>query len=433
MSGDGERIPVRDRLAELRRDFHRYPEPAWCEFLTTSTLVDEIEAIGVDEIHLGDDVLAPDERLSVPEDGVLAEWHERAADAGARTDVLDRAEGGLTGAIAVVEKGDGPVVALRIDIDALVRAESDDESHVPAAEGFRSENEGYMHACGHDAHMTIGLGVLESVKESDFEGTFKLFCQPAEEKGAGAKPMAAGPHVADLDHLLAVHVGLGHPTGEVVAGMVKPLAVTNFGATFRGEPAHAGLSPNEGRYAMRAAASAIEGLYGIPRHEDGATRINVGRIEGGTAANIVAEAVRIDAEARGETTELMEYVLEGARERIEAAAALHDCTAEVTVTGSALRADSDPEVAGAVYEAARSHPDVTDAIEFADFGASEDATHLMHAVQDRGGTATYAIVGTDHPGGHHTAEFDVDEASLPIAVDVLSEAILALSRRASPA
>ena len=427
--GTGERRAIRDRLSEIRRELHAYPEPAWCEFLTTSRLVDHLEGIEVDEIHLGSDVLDPDERLSVPDDPELAAWRERAAEAGAREDVLERTGGGLTGAVAVAERGDGPVVALRVDVDALVLTESADADHVPTAEGFRSENEGYMHACGHDAHMTIGLGVLESVAESDFSGTFKLLCQPAEEKGAGAKPMAAGEHLDDVDHLLAVHVGLGHPTGEVVAGMVKPLAVTNFEVTFAGASAHAGLSPNEGRYAMRAATNAVESLYGIPRHEDGATRINVGRIEGGTAANVVAEEVRIACEARGETTELMEYVLAEARNRVESAAALHDCSAEVTISGSAPRADSDPEVAGAVYDAARAHSDVTSAVEFADFGASEDATHLMRAVQERGGTAAYCIVGTDHPGGHHTATFDVDEATLPLAVDVLSDAVRSLGDR----
>src|SRR5699024_2506666 len=144
--------------------------------------------------------------------------------AGAREDVLDRLEGGYTGAVAVLERGAGPTVALRVDIDGLPREESESEEHTPVREGFRSET-GAMHACGHDAHATIGSGVLEAIAESDFQGTLKLLFQPGEEMVAGGKPMADSGHLDDVDYLLAVHVGLDHPTGEVVAGIDDFLAV----------------------------------------------------------------------------------------------------------------------------------------------------------------------------------------------------------------
>ena len=67
---------------------------------------------------------------------------------------------------------------------------------------------------------------------------------------------------------------------------------------------------------------------------------------------------------------------------------------------------------------------MTEVLPVADFGASEDATYLMDRVQSNGGLATYMIVGTDHPTGHHSPTFDVDEESLPIGVGVLTEAIL---------
>src|SRR6056297_124892 len=161
-SGSGmSNTPDRDRLVELRRELHRHPEPAWREFWTTARIVDELEAIGVDELYVGPEALAEDERMAVPDDEELARWFDRAREAGAREDVLDRLEGGYTGAVAVVERGEGPTVALRVDIDGLQREESTDDDHVPAAEGFRSETEGTMHACGHDAHMTWGLATLE--------------------------------------------------------------------------------------------------------------------------------------------------------------------------------------------------------------------------------------------------------------------------------
>jgi len=109
--------------------------------------------------------------MNVPDDEELAEWEQRARDAGADPEIVDHLSGGYTGCVAVAERGPGPVVGLRVDIDALPVTESEDADHVPAAERFRSEREGYMHACGHDAHATMGLGALDAVLDSDFSGT----------------------------------------------------------------------------------------------------------------------------------------------------------------------------------------------------------------------------------------------------------------------
>jgi aminobenzoyl-glutamate utilization protein A len=99
--------------------------------------------------------------------------------------------------------------------------------------------------------------------------------------------------------LLALHVGLDHPTGEVVAGIENFLAVAGFRAEFRGASAHAGGHPSQGRHAVRAAATAVTELHAIPRHEDGATRVNAGRIEGGTASNVVPSGRRSRARCAG--------------------------------------------------------------------------------------------------------------------------------------
>ncbi|WP_290819507.1 amidohydrolase, partial [Halovivax sp.] len=237
-----------DDPVALRRELHRHPEPAWCEFETTARLVDRLAALDLDGLHVGPDAIATEHRLAVPDDDELERWHERAREAGADPETLERLEGGYTGAVAVLDRGDGPTVGLRVDIDGLPQPESDDEDHVPAAEGFRSETGESMHACGHDAHAAIGVGVLEAVAagEVDFAGTLKVFFQPAEEVIGGGKAMARSEHLADVDYLLALHVGLDHPTGEVVAGIDGFLAVRHFEATFRGEPAHAGGHPEQG-------------------------------------------------------------------------------------------------------------------------------------------------------------------------------------------
>jgi aminobenzoyl-glutamate utilization protein A len=425
----------RDRLVEIRRDLHRHPEPAWREFYTTARIVEELERIGVDELHVGPDAIASDERMAVPDDEELDEWYEQARDAGADEEILQKLEGGYTGAVAVLEMGeekseeageeadDSPTVGLRVDIDGLLREESTDEDHAPVEEGFRSEHEGAMHACGHDAHATIGLGVVEAIKDSDFEGALKVFFQPGEEMIAGGKSMAESDHLADVDYLLAAHVGLDHPTGEVIAGMDGFLAVSHFRAEFSGDPAHAGGRPNEGENAVQAMATAVQNLYGIARHEDGATRVNAGKVGGGTATNIIPEEAFVEGEVRGETTELKDYMKERAEQVIESAADMHGCEVDITTNGEAPSAQSDDELVAIVGDVAGETEDVENVIERDELGGSEDATYLMRAVQQNGGRAAYVGVGTDHPGGHHTATFDVDEDTIPIGIDVLAGAI----------
>jgi aminobenzoyl-glutamate utilization protein A len=419
--------PIRERLPELRRDFHRHPEPGWCEFSTTARLVREIQQIGVDDLAVGPEAYDPADRMATPPAERVDEWFERARDRGVDPDLLETMEGGNTGAVAVFERGEGPVVGLRVDIDGLFIEESTDIDHTPAREGFRSETAETMHACGHDAHMTWGLATLEAVKKSDFEGRLVVFFQPAEEVSGGGHPMAKSEYAADLDYLFAVHVGLDHPTGTVVAGIEKPLAMCHLDVELEGTSAHAGKAPEEGNNAIQALGTAIENVYAVPRHSDGMTRVNVGRVDGGTASNIIAEHASAVAEARGETTELMEYAKEEVIHRFETAAEMHRCTADVDVVSESPRADSDPELAAVVERAAQHVDGVDSVVPAADFGASEDATFLMERVQEAGGLATYLVVGTDHPTSHHTPTFDVDERSLPIGVEVLTDAICSLA------
>ncbi|SER58549.1 amidohydrolase [Natrinema salaciae] len=421
-----------DDLVSLRRDLHRKPEPAWREFYTTARIVDELEArLGDDlaALHVGPAAIAGDHRMAVPDDAELTHWYERARDAGVDDDVLERLEGGYTGAVAVLERGTGPTVGLRVDIDALPRSESDDPAHRPVAEGFRSEHDGAMHACGHDAHATIGIGTLEAVAESDFSGTLKVFFQPAEEVVGGGKPMAESEHLQDVDALLAVHIGLDHPTGEIVAGIDGFLAVAHVEAAFTGESAHAGGHPEQGRNAVQAMATAVQNLYGIPRHNDGATRVNAGVVEGGSAANVIPDEARIVAEVRGETTELMEYMKRRTRRVLRSAAEMHDCEVEIEIGAEAPSATSDQALVSIVADVADDTAGVDTVLERDELGGSEDATFLMRAVQENGGTACYVGVGTDHPGGHHTATFDVDEDSIQHGIDTLAGTIERLGDR----
>jgi aminobenzoyl-glutamate utilization protein A len=414
-----------DSLVDLRRTLHRHPEPAWCEFYTTAKIVEALGQRDIDELHVGPDVYADDDRMSLPDEDTRAEWMQRAVDAGADADLVERMDGGNTGAVAVVRKGDGPVVGLRVDIDGLPIEEADGEGHEPAEEGFRSET-GWMHACGHDAHATVGIGVIDAVLDSEFSGTLKVFFQPAEERVAGGGPMSRSPLIEDVEFLYAVHIGLDHPTGEIVAGVGGFLAVSGFDVEFTGTSAHAGARPEAGDNAIQAMSEAITSMYAVPRHSEGPTRVNAGVVEGGTASNIIAETARMEAEVRGTTTELMEYMWEETGTVIDAAADMHGVDAERTRNSRAPSAESDEELARFVADAAGRVEGVDTILDHDDLGGSEDATFLMNTVQENGGKACYIGLGTDHPDGHHTAKFDVDEESLRIGVETLSGAIIAL-------
>jgi aminobenzoyl-glutamate utilization protein A len=415
---------IPNRLAEIRRRFHRFPEPAWREFRTTCTLVEEIRTIGVDELAVGPEAYDPDDRMAVPSESELEPWYDRALDAGVDEELLATLEGGNTGVVAVLNKGEGPSVGLRVDIDGLFIEESTESSHHPADEGFRSETGETMHACGHDSHMTIGLGVLKAIKESDFSGTFTIFFQPAEEESGGGKPMAESRFADGLDYFFAVHIGLDHPMGEVVAGIRKPLAMSHLTAEFVGTSAHAGKAPQQGDNAIQAMATTIQNVYGIPRHSDGMTRVNVGKADAGNASNVIAEQAKLWGEIRGETTPLREYMKTEFERTVYAAAETHNCDVDFRIISESPRTDSDAELADIVYGVADRMASVDSPVRRADFGASEDATFLMERVQETGGMATYLIVGTDHPTSHHTPTFDIDERSLETGIEVLTDSIL---------
>ena len=413
-----------DRLIDLRRDLHRHPEPAWREFYTTARLLEEVERIGVDELYVGADALDVESRWAVPDEpGEIEEWVERAISSGADAGCVRELADGTTGLVAVLDRGEGPHIGLRVDIDALVREESTASEHTPVAEGFRSRNPGMMHACAHDGHATIGVGVLEQIARSDFSGRLTVCFQPAEEEAGGGRALANSGHLDDVDYFLAIHLGLGYGTGEVVAGFDDFLAVSNLTGSFHGTGAHAGSRPETGQNALLALSTAIQNLYSISRHSEGGTRVNVGTVSAGSASNIIPEEASLVGEVRGSTTALREYMKTRASQVLEGAAAMHDCRVEFEFGPEAPSAVSDDSLAAAVRAVAEEVSGVDTIHEKATFSGSEDATYVMEHVQERGGLAAYVGVGTDHPGGHHTATFDIDEESIRIGVDLLTATI----------
>jgi aminobenzoyl-glutamate utilization protein A len=412
---------IENKIVRYRRDFHRYAEPGWTEFRTASLVARRLVDMGY-QVRAGRDVICDADRMGLPPPEILEERWQRAVQEGGDPVFLRAMRGGFSGVVGVLERGPGPAVGMRFDMDALEMEESTSPDHRPVREGFASVHERAMHACGHDGHTAIGLGVAEVLMgvQDQIHGTVKLIFQPAEEGVRGAKSMVTAGVVDDVDCLLGHHLFSGWEVGEIAGGMGGYLATSKFDALFTGVPAHAAAGPQAGKNALLAAATAVLNLYAIPRHREGATRINVGRLEAGTGRNVICANAHLVIETRGQTSELNAYMYAYAMRVLEAAAQMHDCRLEIKAMGSAQSADSDRGLAARVEKVAREtgefsiRPPETG-------GGSEDYTYMMARVQERGGQATNIGIGADLGGwGHHTAEFDIDERALAKAIKLLS-------------
>jgi aminobenzoyl-glutamate utilization protein A len=418
---------IEDEIVGYRRDFHRHAESGWTEFRTASLIARRLSDLGY-EVKAGREVIEDGERMGLPAPEVLEERWQRAAHQGGDAEFLETVRGGFTGVVATLQHGQGPTVGLRFDIDAVDIQESQHPDHRPVREGFASVNDDAMHACGHDGHAAIGLGVAKVLMrlKTEIQGTVKLVFQPAEEGVRGAKAMVAAGAVDDVDYMLGAHLYSGWELGQFNPGRRGYLATTKFDAIISGAPAHSGGRPHEGKNALLAAATAVLNLHAIPRHREGATRINVGRLAAGTGRNVVPARAHLVIETRGATSELNDYMYGYAVRILEAAATIHDCTLAIKAMGGAQSADSDAELAERVAKVAEElggfsirPPDPV--------GGSEDYTYMMNRVQERGGLATNIGIGADLGGwGHHTAEFDIDERALKNAVMLLASTVLEL-------
>ncbi|MBQ6834812.1 MAG: amidohydrolase, partial [Lachnospiraceae bacterium] len=343
-----------EELVATRRDFHKYAESGWFEMRTSSIIARKLTEMGLDEVLVGEQVCKKDARMGVPSEEALEKSYQRAVEQGGDPEFLPYTKGGMTGVIGIIKCGEGPTVAMRFDIDALGVIEAQDEGHRPAAEGFASVNYGMMHACGHDAHATIGLGVAKTLMSmrDQLHGTIKLIFQPAEEGVRGAKSIVENGHLDGVDFCIGSHVSNVKEDGRAVTpGTYGSLATTKYDVYFRGLSAHAGGSPEKGKNVMLAVATAILNLYAIPRHSGGMTRINVGTVTAGSGRNVIADEAKMEIELRGETTELNDYVVEYATNVIEAAAKMHGCTYEMKVMGGAVSMTSDQSMMDRIKKA----------------------------------------------------------------------------------
>ena len=278
-------------MSDIRRRLHRVPERGFEEYKTQKIITDALEEMGVPYTT-------------------------------ERTWVIGLIEGALP----------GDTVGIRADIDALPVDE-------PQGCPFRSEHEGMMHACGHDAHAAILLGaakVLSGMRDR-LHGRVKLLFQPAEETVGGAEPMVAAgamenPHV---DRVYGLHVMPRLPlyTVETRAGTLNASTDT-VRLTIHGKSGH-GAYPESGADAIVCAAQiicALQTLVSRNLSPLSSAVLSLGMIEGGRAGNIICDEVRIRGTLRTANSEIRAMMKRRIAETATGVAQAMGCSAEVNIT-----------------------------------------------------------------------------------------------------
>ena len=421
-----------EETVKFRRDFHTYPEPGWAEVRTSSLIAKRLTELGY-RVLTGDEVCERSAMMGLLSEETFAEEYERAVAEGADMEFAPKMKNGYTGVIGILENGEGPVVALRFDIDALYMTENHTEDHRPYREGFASKNIPYMHACGHDGHAAMGLGVAKILMQirDKLHGTVRLIFQPAEEGVRGAKAIVAHGHLDGVDYLLGSHISpIEGFNGDIVPGAYGSLATTKMDVEFYGKAAHAGSAPEKGKNVMLGVATAISNLYGIPRNGEGASRINVGSVRAGSGRNVIADYAKMQIEVRGETSEINEYMEEYAKRIIKAAAQMHDLKEKITLMGSAITIQSDEELVQRVRKNCEKNLKTVKLSDkdYMHLGGSEDFSFMLKRVQDNGGQATFLRVLSPLGDVPHGTGFDFDERCLTAGIKVFAASVYDLMK-----
>lgn len=392
------------------------PELGWLEYCTAAFIAEELSKLGF-EVKKGHEVMHVDDLMGLPteQDNKIA--FEKAVKIFG-PEKMQAFANNSTAVAGILKCGDGPCVAIRVDMDALPITESNARDHFPNQAGFASESSGIMHACGHDGHMAIGLGLAHYLAKyaSQLKGNYILLFQPAEEGVRGAASIVKSDFLKDADYLLAAHLWSNMPLGKVVCSQNGTAATDKLDVIFYGKAAHAGICPEKGNNAILAAANTILGLHEIQFAGEGLRRVNVGCIEGGTARNIIADRAKLEIELRADSQIGENELLEKLEGIVKASAQKQGCSFEIKKVGEASAACGDDSLAIQIRDEARKINYFRDVIlSDKQNRGSEDFTSLMKDVQARGGKASFIGVGASIHGEnleHHTPDFDIAEAAL---------------------
>lgn len=379
-------------LVALRRRIHAHPEPSGAELDTSLLLYQTLDQAGI-ALRMGPDGC-----------GVLAD--NRSADG-------------------------RPRVAFRGDIDALLIHEAND---VP----YRSQRDGVMHACGHDAHAAITAHValalhrLETSGHAPWPLRWRAILQPAEETAEGARRMIAAGALEGVASIFALHADPPRPTGEV--GLcVGPFTASCNDVTIivRGRGGH-GARPHESRDPIAAAAQLVSSLYQfIPRTTDSfdAVVLSFGRIAGGQNANVIPEEVELNGTLRTLDTTVLAQTIEQIRQIARGVQEVTATQIDVAVDGGIPSVRNDLSAVQILEEAVATVAGVSARIiPRPSMGGEDFACFLDHVSGAMFRLGIAADDGLVRP--LHTPTFNVNEAALPIGVKILARAVVLACRPA---
>ena len=430
----------KDTVLKIRRDIHKYPEDAFCEYRTASKVIERLKIIGY-EVLFGEPVnQTAAVQNAIPSSERSEQEIKRALADGAKLEYVQDMKYGKTGVVGVLYCGEGPVVGIRCDMDAVQVEEYDGPDHIPSVENFRSVYAGYNHSCGHDAHTAIGLGLAEAMmelkKQDKLRGTLKLFFEPAEEVFAGGKSMTDSGIADDLTHMFAIHMAVSTRKTGQVAGSIKDFPIIEkYNIHFKGKNAHADYAPEQGHNALLAACIAAVGLHAITRHSSGNSRINVGWIQSGSGGNLNAIPGTADLvlELSAFRDDVFQFLKETAQAVVHGAAQMYGCEEQISPNCSAIPVESvtcNPEMIEIVRCAVSKIPEVTEFIPSGSLrGAGEDASLFIKKAQENGGMGTYILFGSDLSNAAHTARYDVDPRALLIATETMIRILADVMRK----
>jgi len=252
---------IEKMIIDWRRDFHQFPELSFQEHRTGDVIADELRSMGLEP----------------------------------------KVKVGKTGVTADLKFGNGPVIGLRADMDALPIQET---SGLP----FSSQNDGVMHACGHDGHMAMLLGAAKALtqKDNQYNGTVRFIFQPAEEGEGGARYMIEDGCLEGIDEIYGIHVWNYQPVGEVGVKDGPVLAAADmFDIKIKGIGGH-GAAPQGTVDSVVVSSYLVQALQTIVSRNTNpleSTVISIGKINGGNNFNIIADEVSLSGTARAYSEE----------------------------------------------------------------------------------------------------------------------------------
>ncbi|RLT43422.1 MAG: amidohydrolase [Chloroflexi bacterium] len=334
---------------------------------------------------------------------------------------------GKTGVVGFLGEG-SPVIGIRADMDALPILEAND---VP----YKSRNPGVMHACGHDGHTAILLGVARMLSEMEDRpaGQIRFLFQPSEEASdsenkSGATRMIEDGALAGVDRVIALHVASDGPTGKVeIAGGYVTAAEDSFHIVLKGTGGH-GAYPHQGTDPIFMLAQVINAIQGIRSRRIDPTKgatISIGYIHGGTVTNVIPAEVKLGGTMRSFDDDVRELMKRELARACDVAKALGG-DYELRIVSGYPSTYNDPAVADLIERSAREMLG-DDGLETPRAGmGAEDFSFMSRAAP--GAMFMLGARLDDKNRPHHTPVFDINEDALPIGAALLADVTVKLLR-----